>query len=119
VRALRSLGADVDWFLPSRIDDGYGLAAATVERLAVRGTRLLITVDCGITAVEETAAARAAGIDVVITDHHSPRADGALPGPRVSVEVNGGRGQRGHRGQEPHHGAGVAHVHADPGPGRR
>jgi single-stranded-DNA-specific exonuclease len=79
VRALRSLGADVDWFLPSRIDDGYGLAAATVERLAVRGTRLLITVDCGITAVEETAAARAAGIDVVITDHHSPRADGALP----------------------------------------
>jgi single-stranded-DNA-specific exonuclease len=79
VRALRSLGADVDWFLPSRIDDGYGLAAATVVRLAERGTRLLVTVDCGITAVDETAAARAAGIDVVITDHHSPRPDGVLP----------------------------------------
>ena len=39
VRALRTLGADVDWYLPSRIDDGYGLAAATVERLAARGTR--------------------------------------------------------------------------------
>jgi single-stranded-DNA-specific exonuclease len=79
VRALRSLGANVDWFLPSRIEDGYGLSAATVERLAGRGTRLLITVDCGITAVDEVAAAREAGIDVVITDHHAPRADGELP----------------------------------------
>ena len=79
VRALRALGASVDWFLPSRIDDGYGLAMTTVERLAARGTALLITVDCGITAVEEVAAARAAGIDVIVTDHHSPRADGLLP----------------------------------------
>jgi len=79
VRALRTLGADVDWYLPSRIDDGYGLAAATVERLAARGTDLLVTVDCAITAVAEVAAARAAGMDVVVTDHHAPRADGALP----------------------------------------
>ena len=79
VRALRSLGASVDWFLPSRIDDGYGLAMTTVERLAARGTDLLITVDCAITAVEEVAAARAAGIDVIVTDHHSSRADGLLP----------------------------------------
>ena len=79
VRALRSLGASVDWFLPSRIEDGYGLAMTTVQRLAARGTGLLITVDCGITAVEEVAHARAAGLDVIITDHHSPRADGLLP----------------------------------------
>ena len=79
VRALRSLGANVGWFLPSRIDDGYGLSLATVERLAERGDRLLITVDCGITAVDEIAAAVDAGLDVVVTDHHSPRADGALP----------------------------------------
>jgi single-stranded-DNA-specific exonuclease len=79
IRVLRTLGADVDWYLPSRIDDGYGLAAATVERLAARGTDLLVTVDCAVTAVEEVAAARAAGLDVVVTDHHSPRADGALP----------------------------------------
>jgi single-stranded-DNA-specific exonuclease len=79
VRALRTLGAQVDWYLPSRIDDGYGLAAATVERLAARGTDLLVTVDCAITAVDEVAAARAAGLDVVVTDHHAPRADGALP----------------------------------------
>jgi len=58
VRALRRLGADVDWFLPSRVDDGYGLAAATVERLVARGTRLLITVDCAITAIDEVALAR-------------------------------------------------------------
>ncbi len=79
VGVLRTLGADVDWFLPSRSEDGYGLSTATVQRLAARGTRLLITADCAITAVDEVAAARAAGIDVLVTDHHSRRADGRLP----------------------------------------
>ncbi|HUB76893.1 MAG TPA: DHH family phosphoesterase, partial [Solirubrobacteraceae bacterium] len=79
VAALRSLGGDVDWYLPDRIADGYGLAAATVERLASRGTQLLITADCAITAVAEVTAARAAGVDVVVTDHHAPRADGLVP----------------------------------------
>jgi single-stranded-DNA-specific exonuclease len=79
VRALRSLGADVDWFLPSRLHDGYGLSEATVSRLAARGTDLILTVDCAITAVEEVAAAQAAGLQVVVTDHHAPRADGRLP----------------------------------------
>ena len=90
MRALRTLGADVDWYLPSRIDDGYGLAAATVERLAARGTQLLVTVDCAITAVDEVAAARAAGMEVVVTDHHAPRADGALPdAPIVHPRIGG------------------------------
>jgi single-stranded-DNA-specific exonuclease len=79
VRALRSLGADVDHYLPDRASDGYGLSAATVARLAARGTKLLITVDCAITAVAEVAQARALGLDVLVTDHHRPRADGALP----------------------------------------
>jgi single-stranded-DNA-specific exonuclease len=79
VRALRALGGQVDWFLPGRIEDGYGLSAATVRRLAERGTGLLITVDCAITAVAEVAAAREAGLDVVVTDHHQPRPDGLLP----------------------------------------
>jgi single-stranded-DNA-specific exonuclease len=79
VRVLRTLGADVDFYLPDRASDGYGLNAKTVERLAQRGTRLLVTVDCAITAVEEVALARELGLDVVVTDHHSPRADGALP----------------------------------------
>src|ERR1700722_3002935 len=64
VRPLRSLGANVGWYLPSRSEDGYGLSAGTVERLLGNGTKLLITVDCGITAVEEVAAARAGGMAV-------------------------------------------------------
>jgi single-stranded-DNA-specific exonuclease len=72
LRTLRALGADPVWELPSRFDEGYGLSAAAVERLAGRGVKLLVTVDCGITAVESVAAARAAGLDVVITDHHRP-----------------------------------------------
>lgn len=79
VRALRSLGADPAFYLPDRATDGYGLNAATVDRLAAQSTGLLITVDCAITAVDEVARARAAGIDVLVTDHHSPRADGVLP----------------------------------------
>ncbi len=79
VRALRALGADVDFHLPDRARDGYGLSAATVARLAARGTRLLITVDCGVGAVEEVAGARALGMEVVVSDHHSPPADGTLP----------------------------------------
>src|SRR5918999_312657 len=72
VRALRALGGDPAWELPSRFDDGYGLSTAAVERLAARGVGLLVTVDCGITAVEQVAAARDAGVDVVVTDHHRP-----------------------------------------------
>jgi single-stranded-DNA-specific exonuclease len=79
VDVLRELGGEVDWHLPDRQGDGYGLAAATVERLIARGCGLLITADCAITAVEEVAAARAGGIDVLVTDHHNPRADGVLP----------------------------------------
>ena len=72
VRTLRALGGDPQWELPSRFDEGYGLSVAAVERLAARGVELLVTVDCGVTAVEQVAAARAAGLDVVITDHHRP-----------------------------------------------
>jgi single-stranded-DNA-specific exonuclease len=79
VSALRELGADVDWHLPDRQGEGYGLAAATVERLIARGTRLLVTADCAITAVAEVAQARAAGVDVLVTDHHAAREDGVLP----------------------------------------
>jgi single-stranded-DNA-specific exonuclease len=79
VRVLRALGADVDWYLPDRASDGYGLNANTVERLAGRGTRLLVTADCAITAVEEVALARTLGMQVLVTDHHAVRSDGELP----------------------------------------
>ncbi|MEJ7876451.1 MAG: single-stranded-DNA-specific exonuclease RecJ, partial [Solirubrobacterales bacterium] len=81
VRALRELGAECDWLIPSRVEDGYGLTETTVERLATRGTGLLITADCGITSVAEVASAVARGIDVVVTDHHQPGTE--LPDCRI------------------------------------
>jgi single-stranded-DNA-specific exonuclease len=72
VRVLRRLGADVEWHLPSRFEEGYGVSRETLARLARDDCALVLTVDCGITAVEEVAEARAAGLDVIVTDHHRP-----------------------------------------------
>ena len=72
VSCLRTLGAEVDWHLPSRFDEGYGLSGQTLDRLADEGCGLVLTVDCGITAVDEVARAKALGLDVVVTDHHRP-----------------------------------------------
>jgi single-stranded-DNA-specific exonuclease len=72
VLVLRHLGADVGWHLPSRFDEGYGVSGDTLTRLADEGCRLVLTVDCGITAVDEVAAAQALGLDVIVTDHHRP-----------------------------------------------
>src|SRR5919197_1298059 len=71
-RQTTELGADVGWHLPSRFDEGYGVAGETLERLAGEGCKLVVTVDCGVTAVEEIAVARSRGLDVVVTDHHRP-----------------------------------------------
>jgi single-stranded-DNA-specific exonuclease len=70
--ALRALGANVDWHLPSRFDEGYGVSGETIARLADEGCGLVLTVDCGITAVDEVARARELGLEVVVTDHHRP-----------------------------------------------
>jgi single-stranded-DNA-specific exonuclease len=72
VRILRRLGAAADWHLPSRFDEGYGVSRETIGRLAEEGYGLVITVDCGITAADEIAEARALGLLVVVTDHHRP-----------------------------------------------
>jgi single-stranded-DNA-specific exonuclease len=77
VLVLRELGANVSFHLPSRFDEGYGLARDTLTRLAEEGCGLVLTVDCGVTAVDEVAHARALGLEVVITDHH--RAGPELP----------------------------------------
>lgn len=88
VGTLRELGAECDWLIPDRLADGYGLSAPNIERLVQRGTGLLLTVDCGITAVEEVALARSLGMDVVVTDHHQPQAE--LPGcPILHPELSG------------------------------
>jgi single-stranded-DNA-specific exonuclease len=72
VTVLRGLGAEVSWHLPSRFEEGYGLSGETLTRLAGEETGLVLTVDCGITAVEEVAHAKELGLDVVVTDHHRP-----------------------------------------------
>ena len=69
---LREVGADVVWHLPSRFEEGYGVSRDTLARLADDGVGLVLTVDCGITAVEEVAEARQRGLDVIVTDHHRP-----------------------------------------------
>src|SRR5919197_1577427 len=77
VLVLCELGADVEWHLPSRFDEGYGVSGGTLERLAEEGCGLVLTVDCGITAVEEVRRARELGLEVIVTDHH--RAGDELP----------------------------------------
>jgi len=72
VLVLGELGADVTWHLPSRFDEGYGVGRETLTRLAGEGIGLVLTVDCGVTAVEEVAHARELGLAIVVTDHHRP-----------------------------------------------
>ena len=69
---LRELGADPGWHLPSRFEEGYGVQVDTVRRLAEEGYELMITVDCGITAVEAVEEAKRVGLDMIVTDHHRP-----------------------------------------------
>ncbi len=72
---LSSIGADVTYYIPNRATDGYGVICSAVQALADEGTRLIITVDTGITATEETRFAKELGVDFVITDHHECCAD--------------------------------------------
>ena len=67
---LKGRGADVVHYIPRRIEDGYGLSCEAIEGLRRGGATLLVTVDCGITGVDEVAFARSIGMDVVVTDHH-------------------------------------------------
>jgi single-stranded-DNA-specific exonuclease len=80
--ALRRAGADAVAFLPHRLRDGYGLKPETVRRVIARDQpAVIVTVDCGVTALEGVACARAAGVEVVVTDHHlagSQLPDGAV-----------------------------------------
>jgi single-stranded-DNA-specific exonuclease len=74
---LRELGAEVESHLPSRFDEGYGVRGETLSRLVEEGCGLVLTVDCGVTAVDEVARAKELGLEVVVSDHH--RAGDVLP----------------------------------------
>ena len=69
---LQEIGIDASYWIPDRITDGYGLCNAGIDEAAVREATLIIALDCGITAVDEAAYARAKGLDLIICDHHKP-----------------------------------------------
>ncbi len=72
---LTMLGANVDYYIPHRVDEGYGLNVEAIKSLAKSGTELLVTVDCGVTALDSAKLAADLGLDVIITDHHQPGND--------------------------------------------
>ncbi len=73
VSFLRAAGFTCGYFIPNRFDEGYGINAAAVEAIAASGAKLMVSVDCGITAVEEAERCRQLGMDLIIVDHHTPR----------------------------------------------
>jgi single-stranded-DNA-specific exonuclease len=75
VKGLASLGGKVTPYIPHRLTEGYGLRTAALENLRHKGVSLVITVDCGITALAEVKRAKRAKLDIVITDHHTPLAE--------------------------------------------
>lgn len=74
MECLQQQGCVVDYYVPDRFSEGYGLNSDAVRLLARQGCRLLITVDCGISSVDEVSTAISLGMDVIITDHHTPPA---------------------------------------------
>jgi len=72
---LKSLGADVDYYIPNRAGEGYGVSAPAIDAIKESGSKLIITVDTGTTAVEEVEYAKSIGIDFIVTDHHECRSD--------------------------------------------
>ncbi len=81
---LKEKGANIEYYIPNRTGEGYGVSVAAVDKLIAGGTSLIITVDTGITAAEEVAYAAAHGVDFVVTDHHECRTE--LP--RATAVVN-------------------------------
>lgn len=70
---LQRLKANVDFHVPHRLDDGYGLNTETLQKLAANGTHVVVTVDCGIASLDEAEEAARLGMELIITDHHEPK----------------------------------------------
>src|SRR5204862_3852207 len=70
---LKLLGAKPDYYIPNRIDEGYGLNHEALRTIAAQGGDVVVTVDCGITSVAEAETARELGLTLIITDHHRPQ----------------------------------------------
>lgn len=72
---LKELDANVEFYIPRRLEEGYGISTTAIDIVKAKGTKLMIAVDCGITAITETDYANSFGIDVIICDHHQPKED--------------------------------------------
>jgi len=70
---LKELGADVQTYIPNRLSEGYGISIQSIDYLKEQGVNLIISVDCGITAVDEVEYAKSLNIDTIICDHHQPK----------------------------------------------
>jgi len=70
---LKRVGADIDFYIPHRMIDGYGLSLSSLDQIKANGTSLIISVDCGVNALEEIEAINAMGMEIIITDHHNPK----------------------------------------------
>ena len=82
---LKLLGANADYYVPNRIDEGYGLNHEAIRSLALEGAQVVVTVDCGIASVAEAETATECGLTLIITDHHQPgRTAAARGGDRAS-----------------------------------
>ena len=79
VHFFRDLGVHLEHYLPNRMEEGYGVNEAALEKIQARGGKLVITADCGITAVRQVKFAQSIGLDVIITDHHQVGEDGLPP----------------------------------------
>lgn len=72
---LKLAGANVDWYVPHRLEEGYGVNIDAVEAIASDGAGVIVTVDCGVTATEPAEVARRRGVEFIVTDHHQPHVD--------------------------------------------
>jgi single-stranded-DNA-specific exonuclease len=90
--ALRALGAQAEQYIPSRLDDGRGPSRAAIDAIRARGADLLLTTDCGVTNADELTYAATCGLEVIVTDHHSPQGPLApalaLVNPRLGPETS-------------------------------
>ena len=86
MKVLGSLTSNVDYYIPSRLDEGYGLHRESIDRIAESGGQFIVTVDCGSVSREETAYAHSLGIQTLVTDHHNVsdvRAEGLIINPKL------------------------------------
>jgi single-stranded-DNA-specific exonuclease len=94
---LRQAKSDISYYIPDRLEEGYGLNVKAIEMLGRTGTKVIITVDCGSNSFAEAEVAKKSGIDLIVTDHHEP----SYPGPSQSYTTQGTNGDCGSVGEAP------------------